>query len=183
MHNSQARMCTNMCHGSRMYTNMTTFTDTHKYENPSQTYTNTSLLTYISAYTLTQQNSRKSDQAILAHWQWVKMTWSDFFLCSVIFYVRAYVLMYVKGPTASGSCSYLCTSVNRPYLCTSVSRFHLGPRFVRILVSMLRFCLSTYVLMSVKRLVFVYVCEGFSYLCVFVKIDCVFVFGLMYLCM
>ncbi len=34
---------------------------------------------------------------------------------------------------------------------------------------------------SVKRLIFVYVCEGFSYLCVFVKIECVFVFGLMYL--
>ena len=64
-----------------------------------------------------------------------------------------------------------------------VSRFQFDPRLVRISVSMLRFCLSTYVLMSVKRLVFVYVCEGFSYLCVFVKIDCVFVFGLMYLCM
>ncbi len=37
--------------------------------------------------------------------------------------------------------------------------------------------------MYVKRLVFVYVCEGFSYLCAFVKIDCVFVFGLMYSCM
>ena len=36
---------------------------------------------------------------------------------------------------------------------------------------------------SAKRLIFVYVCEGFSYLCVFVKIDCVFVFGLMCLCM
>ena len=36
---------------------------------------------------------------------------------------------------------------------------------------------------SAKRLMFVYVCEVLSYLCVFVKIDCVFVFGLMYLCM
>ena len=36
---------------------------------------------------------------------------------------------------------------------------------------------------SAKRPMFVYVCEGFSYLCVFVMIDCVFVFGLMYLCM
>ena len=36
---------------------------------------------------------------------------------------------------------------------------------------------------SANRLIFVYVCEGFSYLCVFVKIDCVFVFGLMYLCL
>ena len=44
-------------------------------------------------------------------------------------------------------------------------------------------CVWAYVLMYVKRLVFVYVCEGCSYLCVFVKIDCVFVFGLMYLCM
>ena len=31
------------------------------------------------------------------------------------------------------------------------------------------FCVRAYVLMYVKRLVFVYVCEGFSYLCVFVK--------------
>ena len=44
-------------------------------------------------------------------------------------------------------------------------------------------CVWAYVLVYVKRLVFVYVCEGFSYLCVFVKIDCVFVFGVMYLCM
>ena len=36
---------------------------------------------------------------------------------------------------------------------------------------------------SAKRPIFVYVWEGFSYLCVFVKIDCVFVFRLMYLCM
>ena len=34
--------------GSWMYTNMAGFTDTHKYENPPQTYTNRSLLTYIS---------------------------------------------------------------------------------------------------------------------------------------
>ena len=34
--------------GSRMYTNMAGFTDVHKYENRPQTYTNTSLLTYIS---------------------------------------------------------------------------------------------------------------------------------------
>ena len=33
---------------------------------------------------------------------------------------------------------------------------------------------------SAKRLIFVYVCEGFSYLCVFVKIEWVFVYGLMY---
>ena len=45
------------------------------------------------------------------------------------------------------------------------------------------FFVWAYVLMYVKRLVFVYVCEVFSYLCAFVKIDCVFVFGLMYLCM
>ena len=31
------------------------------------------------------------------------------------------------------------------------------------------FALCTYVLMYVKRLLFVYVCGGFSYLCVFVK--------------
>ncbi len=34
-----------------------------------------------------------------------------------------------------------------------------------------------------KARIFVYVCEGCSYLCVFVKIDCVCVFGFMYLCM
>ncbi len=44
-------------------------------------------------------------------------------------------------------------------------------------------CVWAHLLMYVKRLVFVYVCEGCSYLCVFVKIDCVFVFGLMCLCM
>ena len=41
-------------------------------------------------------------------------------------------------------------------------------------------CVWAYVLMYVKRLVFVCVCEVCSYLCVFVKIDCVFVLGLMY---
>ena len=65
--------------GSRMYTNRAGFTDVHKYENPSRTYTNTRPLTYISAYALTKKNSRKSCQVILAHCQWVKMDLGPFF--------------------------------------------------------------------------------------------------------
>ena len=42
---------------------------------------------------------------------------------------------------------------------------------------------AMFLLVYVERLVFVYICGGFSYLCVFVKVDCVLVFGLMYLCM
>ena len=46
------------------------------------------------------------------------------------------------------------------------------------------FCFNVlFLLVYVERLVFVYICGGFSYLCVFVKVDCVLVFGLMYLSM
>ena len=62
----------------------------------------------------------------------------------LIFFVRMYVVMYVKRPLNRGPFSYLYTSVNRPYLYTTVGRFHLGPRFVRFSVVTLCFFLSTY---------------------------------------
>ena len=40
--------------GSRMYTNTASSANVHKYENRPQTYTNASLLTYISAYARTK---------------------------------------------------------------------------------------------------------------------------------
>ena len=69
------------------------------------------------------------------------MSWSVFCL---FFFVRMYVVMYVKRPLNRGPFSYLYTSVNRPYLYTTVGRFHLGPRFVRFSVVTLCFFLSTY---------------------------------------
>ena len=59
--------------------------------------------------------------------------------------------MCVKGPTASGSKSYLCVFVNRPYSCTFASHSHFSTRWVRISVSMLRYRVS-----ALKKLVFVH---------------------------
>ena len=87
---------------------------------------------------------KKGPRSTLTHWQWAQIAWSDFRL---FFSYGRMRLCMLKG---SHSCTFvddfrICVRLrNWPYLCTSVSRFHLGPRLVRISVSMLCFCLCSF---------------------------------------
>ena len=86
--------------GSRMYTNKAGFTDTHKYENPAQTYTNTSLLTYISAYALTKRITENLTKPFWPTGSGPKWTSGPFFNPGISDDVRIW-------PTGSGSKRHL----------------------------------------------------------------------------
>ena len=88
-------------------------------------------------------------------------------------YVKRLAIVYVCGRF-----SYLCTFVEPAIFVYIREPFSFGPTFGEDFGFD-----AMFLLVYVERLVFVYICGGFSYLCVFVKVDCVLVFGLMYLCM